>query len=69
MKFTFSVNIAVQVVAFVLQALNQLMPIVPAKYQLWVTFAIAVAQAVSALLAHFVNPDGSSAKLPYTPKP
>jgi hypothetical protein len=68
MKFKFSVNVVVQVLAVILHALNQYGALVPANYQFYVTFALAFLQALSALLAHFVNPDGTSAKAAWVPK-
>jgi hypothetical protein len=64
---TLSVNAIAQLIALVLQVLNQVSGLVPTKYQVYVALVVGVLQAVVAFLAHFSNPDGSSAKVAYTP--
>ena len=64
-KIHLSVNVVIQVLAVILHGLNQYGALVPAKYQIWVTFAIALVQAVTALLAHFSTPSGKP--IPVTP--
>ena len=65
LQFNFNINVVIQVLSMILQVLNYATPVVPVKYQVFVTFAIAVVQALSALLAHFKNPDGTPAATPY----
>lgn len=61
----FSVNILIQILATIAQALNQIGDLFPPDHRMTVTLIIGVIQAVVALMAHFKNPDGTSAKLPY----
>jgi hypothetical protein len=48
-----------QVLAMLLQILNMASGIVPAKYQPWVAFAIAVVQAGMGLYNHYFTPQGT----------
>jgi len=64
LHISISVNIVVQVIGMVLQVLNQYGSLVPTKYQFYVTFAVAILQAVAALLAHFSTPAGNAIPKP-----
>lgn len=63
-----AVNILFQAAAFIAQFANLEIGFVPDKYKYIVTFAITIAQAVIALKAHLVNPDGTSAVVAYKPE-
>ena len=61
-----SVNLFIQIFGVLLQGLTFASGIVPAgKWQAICASVIGVIQAVSGLLAHFSNPDGTSATVPY----
>ena len=62
-KMTVNANYLIQVIALLLQTLNQLAAILPPKGQFWATVIITGLQGVSAVLAHFKNPDGTTAKV------
>lgn len=47
-----------QVLALILQAVNAYGAMVPAKYQIWVAFALGLAQSSMALYNHYFTPDG-----------
>lgn len=68
MKLTFSWNIVAQVLGTLLQILNVAAGVVSPKWQPVVAFGLAVVQAGIALTAHYVNPDGSTAKVAWIPK-
>ncbi len=63
----FSWNLVFQIAATVVQGANMLGGILPPKAQGIITAGVTVLQAVVGLLAHFVNPDGTSAKTAYVP--
>ena len=58
-------TIVFQVIGVILQIGNWATGIVPEKYRWIVGLVVALAQAVQGYKAHFVNPDGSPAALPY----
>ena len=64
----FGANLVVQVAALVVQAANQVFDLLPAKGKFWAAVAVAAAQGVAGVAAHFANPDGSSAKKPWIPE-
>jgi hypothetical protein len=67
MKFSFNVNAMIQCLATALQFANMANDLpLPPKAKGYVTVAIGVIQSISGLLAHFKNPDGSSAKEPWS---
>jgi hypothetical protein len=41
--------------------------LIPAKYQWLLGIAVTLAQGVISIKAHYSNPDGSSARLPWQP--
>jgi hypothetical protein len=67
MKFTFSVNFIVQILGVALQGANFFSGMVPAEYQPVLAAVVTIIQGVSALLAHFKNPDGTPAAVAYRP--
>ena len=58
-------TIIFQVVAGVIQFGNYAMDVVPAKYKWIVALVVGIAQAFQAQQAHFSNPDGTPATVPY----
>ena len=62
-KMTVGVNYIVQVIALLLQTLNQVTEILPPKGQFYAAVGITVLQGISAVLAHFNNPDGTKASV------
>lgn len=63
----FSVNFVIQVCGIIGHAAAQLMDFLPDNKKIWASVAIAAAQGVSGIMAHFSNPDGSPASEPYHP--
>lgn len=64
-----STNILAQSVALIAQLFNQVGGVVPAKYQVPIALGIGVAQSIMAFVAHFTNPDGTSASTAYVKPP
>lgn len=60
-----SVNSIVQTLMLALQGLNQISDILPLKGKFWVMIGISAIQGIIGVMAHFVNPDGTSAKVAY----
>jgi len=67
MKLTLNWSIAAQVVATILHVLNYASGVVPPRYQPYIALALGILQALGAFIAHFNNPDGTSASQPYKP--
>lgn len=65
-KMKLSTNAATQVIGTIGQAINTASGLVPTKYQFWVSAVLGLLQLVSGVLAHFSNPDGTPASVPYT---
>lgn len=63
MKFSF--NAVVQVLGTVAQGANSFGGFVPARYQVPFALGVGALQAVTALLSHFANPDGTPAAVAY----
>lgn len=63
-----SVNMVLQLAALIAQAANQVYDLLPEQGKFWAAVTIAAAQGITGVLAHFVNPDGTSAKKPYVKK-
>jgi len=63
--FGIGFNVVFQTAATVVQVGNQALDIVPEKYKAPVALVVGLAQAVVAWNAHYKNPNGESAKLPY----
>jgi len=64
---TVKTNGLVQILALALQVLNQILDQVPPRAKFWVMLAISALQVVISILAHFQNPDGTSAKASWKP--
>jgi hypothetical protein len=64
-KMKLSVNAVVQILMLALQGLNQISDLLPVKAKFWAMIAISAIQGVVAVLAHFANPDGTPAFMPY----
>ena len=64
----FSVNVAIQMLALVMQGLNSTADLLPGKGKFWAMVGMSAVQGLTAVLAHFVNPDGTPAKAPYIKK-
>ena len=64
----FSSNIAIQMLALVAQGLNATMELLPGRGQFWAMVGLSAVQGLTAVLAHFANPDGTPAKAPYIKK-
>lgn len=67
MKFRW--NVVIQVLATLGQALSLLQPVFSPDGKVIVATLLALIQASSALIAHFYNPDGTPARLPYNENP
>ncbi len=62
----FSVNVAVQMLALVAQGINQAQDLLPPRAQFWAMVALSAIQGATAVIAHFVNPDGTPAVVAYS---
>ncbi len=67
-RMKLSVNVIIQMLALAAQGLNATQDLLPAKGKFWAMVALSAVQGVTAVLAHFSNPDGTSAQAPYTSK-
>lgn len=67
-KMKFSVNVAVQMLALVAQGLNATMELLPGRGKFWAMVGLSAVQGVTAVLAHFANPDGTPAQVAYLKK-
>jgi hypothetical protein len=61
----FSTNAVIQIVGVVGHAAAQLSDVLPPEGKFWASVVLAAAQGIAGVLAHFANPDGSPAALPY----
>ena len=64
---TRAVNIIFQVAALIVQSANQFSELVPVEYRHYVALVLGIAQAIVALKAHSVNPDGTPASVAFKP--
>ena len=67
-KMRFSVNVAIQMLALVAQAINATQDLLPGRAKFWAMVVLSAVQGVTAVLAHFANPDGTPAAAPYIKK-
>jgi hypothetical protein len=67
-KMKFSVNVAIQMLALVAQAINATQDLLPERGRFWAMVVLSAVQGVTAVLAHFANPDGTPAAAPYIKK-
>ncbi len=63
-----SVNVIIQMLALAAQGINATQDLLPAKGKFWAMVALSAVQGVTAVLAHFSNPDGTSAQASSTSK-
>jgi hypothetical protein len=61
----FSLNVIVQGLATAAQVFNAVSPLIAIDQRAKIAGIIAAAQAVTAAIAHFRNPDGTPAATPY----
>jgi len=61
----FSWNFGIQIIGVGLQIYNQYGGLLPTKWQPVAAATVGILQGISALFAHFSNPDGTSAAVPY----
>jgi hypothetical protein len=67
-KMRFSLNVLIQMLALAAQGLNASMDLLPAKGKFWAMVGLSAVQGVTAVLAHFANPDGTPAEAAYVKK-
>ncbi|MGQ9686261.1 MAG: hypothetical protein ACUVT2_08160 [Thiobacillaceae bacterium] len=67
-KMRFSVNVVIQMLALVAQAINATQELLPARGKFWAMVGLSVVQGLTGVLAHFANPDGTPAEAPYIRK-
>jgi hypothetical protein len=68
LRMKFSLNAVVQLLALAGQGIVQVQDMLPPKGKFWAAVALAGVQGVVGVLAHFANPDGTPAALPYQEK-
>ncbi len=64
----FSVNVVIQMLALAAQGINATQDLLPGKGKFWAMVALSAVQGLTAVLAHFANPDGTPAQAPYIRK-
>ena len=67
-KMKFSVNVLVQMLALAAQGLNATVELLPGRGKFWAMVGLSAVQGVTAVLAHFANPDGTPAQVAYLKK-
>ena len=67
-KMKFSVNVAIQMLALVAQGLNATVDLLPGRGKFWAMVSLSAVQGLTAVIAHFANPDGTPAQAPYIKK-
>ncbi|MBX9601428.1 MAG: hypothetical protein K2X35_10495 [Bryobacteraceae bacterium] len=60
-RMKFSVNVAIQMLALAAQGLNATVELLPGRGKFWAMVGLSAVQGVTAVLAHFANPDGTPA--------
>ena len=63
-----SANTIIQTLMLAMQGLNQASDVLPPRGKFWAMIAMSGIQGVVGVMAHFVNPDGTSSKVAYLPK-
>jgi hypothetical protein len=64
-RMKFSVNMVVQILALIAQGINASYDLLPPRGKFWAMVALSAVQGITAVLAHFTNPDGTPAAEPY----
>ena len=64
----FSVNVFIQMLALAAQGLNATVELLPGRGKFWAMVGLSAVQGVTAVLAHFANPDGTPAQVAYLKK-
>ncbi len=67
-KMKFSVNVLIQMLALAAQGLNATVELLPGRGKFWAMVGLSAVQGVTAVLAHFANPDGTPAQVAYFKK-
>lgn len=67
-KMKFSVNMIIQILALIVQVLNQISDLFPEDQRAIVVAIVGVIQATVALMGHFKNPDGTPVEVAYVKK-
>ena len=67
-KMKFSVNVLIQMLALAAQGLNATVELLPGRGKFWAMVGLSAVQGVTAVLAHFANPDGTPAQVAYLKK-
>ena len=63
----FSWNVIAQAIATAIQGANAIGTILPHDHQVAIALGIGAVQAIVAFIAHFKNPDGTTAKVAWQP--
>jgi hypothetical protein len=66
-RMKLSINVAIQALGTVAQLVNQTSDLLPPKPRFWATVALSAIQGLTAVLAHFANPDGTPARTAWVP--
>jgi hypothetical protein len=67
-KMKFSVNVLIQMLTLAAQGLNATMELLPGRGKFWAMVGLSAVQGVTAVLAHFANPDGTPVQVAYDKK-
>jgi hypothetical protein len=63
-----SVNAVIQALGSALVVTQMVTGFIPPKYAAWGAAAVTTIQSLTAILAHFRNPDGTPARVAYEPE-
>lgn len=66
-KMKWTVNTVIQLLGTIGQAVNVVGGLIPPAWHVWVAVVLSAIQGIVGVLAHFKNPDGTTAKIAYTP--
>jgi hypothetical protein len=64
-QMKFSMNVAIQLLALLVQGMNATQDLLPPNGKFWLMVALSAVQGLASVLAHFANPDGTPAEAPY----
>lgn len=62
---TININAGIQILSTVAQIVNIVSPVIPDNKKIWATTVLSIIQALTALFAHYSNPDGTPAAEPF----
>ena len=67
-RMKLSANVLIQMLVLATQGINATQDFLPVKGKFWALVALSAVQGLTAVAAHFANPDGTPAQAPYIKK-